>query len=127
MSFNAEIEPGYETPDELVSRGTPKRPPGAPLRPTRDPMVMVEWNLFDPYGSPTKVFPLKSKDQSGAPMRLRGASVAVCPQRNPSMFHLSEVHPSDFGSYASPLRTRELDDKTQVCPPRPVKERPSRF
>jgi hypothetical protein len=129
-SFNAEINDGYETPDDQVLRET-ILPPGAPLRPTQDPVGA--WDLFDPNGSPTKVTPMRSKDLPGAPIirkskskRPRGGSVAVCPRKNPSMFHPS-VFLTDFGSHASPLRTAKLDDKKRPCPPPPVKERPSRF
>lgn len=123
------------TPRDQI-HGTPKHPPGEPLRlrPTHNRNFVVVLNSFDKNGSPTRVMPLKSKDLSGAPIirkfkskRPHNGSVAVCPQRTPSMFHPSEFHPSDFASHASPLKTAILDDKKRYLPSTPVKERRSLF
>lgn len=132
------IDRGYETPDDQILKETIPLP-GAPLRPTQDPMVV--WDRgFDLNGSPTNVIPLKSDKPPGAPMkrtrkskskRSCGGSVAVCQRRSPSMFLPSVFHPSgfltDFGSHASPLRTAMLDDKKRAPPLTPVKSRRSLF
>lgn len=128
------VDPGYETPDEKILKDAIPLP-GAPLRPTQDPMVV--WDRgFDLNGSPTNVISLKSDKPPGAPMkrtrksksnRSSGRSVvAVCQQRSPSMF-LPSVFLTDFGSHASPLKTAKLDDKTRESPLTPVKLRRSLF
>ena len=124
------IDPGYETPDEQILKNTIPLP-GAPLRPTQDPMVV--WDRgFDLNGSPTNVIPLKSDKPPGAPMKCTrksmclsgGSVVAVCQRRRPSMF-LPSVFLTDFGSHVSPLKTAKLDDKTRKSPLTPVKSRRS--
>jgi hypothetical protein len=131
----------YPSPPKEQIHGTPEHPPGAPLRlrPTQGRDLVVELNLFDLNGSPTKVKPLKSKDLSGAPMKQKpkskrpcSGSVAVCQRRQIS----TEFHPSaflllefltDFGSHASPLQTAKLNDKKRARPRTPVKQRRSLF
>lgn len=130
------IDRGYETPDEQILKKTIPLP-GAPLRPTQDPMVVRDRG-FDLNGSPTNVIPLKSDKPPGAPIkrtrksnRSSGVFVAVCQRRRPSMFLPSVFHPSgfltDFGSHASPLKTAKLYDEKRPPPETPVKSRPSLF